>query len=76
MKAKIICASILLGGAAAFATEYTWTPNAADSDNILTNPVHFSKAPEDILPIDILKFSAGGELRATLMHAGIMPIVR
>ena len=66
MKALVLCVAALVGSIA-LATEYNWTPNAADPDNILTNPVHFSKAPEDILPTDILKFSAGdGQWNITL----------
>ena len=58
MKALAISVAVF-AGSVAFATDYTWTPNAADPDNILTNACHFSTAPEDILPTDRLLFSPG-----------------
>ena len=69
MKALVLCVAALVGSVA-LATEYTWKPDAADPDNILTNPVHFSEAPEDILPTDILKFSAGAEQWTITLPSG------
>lgn len=57
MKAQVL-GLLTLVGLSVQATEYTWTANEADPDNILTNACHFSKPPDEILPTDIVKFNA------------------
>ena len=58
------CATLALGAASplAAATDYAWSANAADPDNILTNEVHFTPALADIPHADAIKLTASSDM--------------
>ena len=44
------------------ATDYAWSANASDPDNILTNEVHFTPALADIAHTNAIKLTAASDM--------------
>ena len=59
----VACATIALAASPLVAAvDYTWSVNASDPDNILTNEVHFTPALADIAHTNAIKLTAASDM--------------